>query len=99
MKITHVETIQVAAWPQLVWVEVSTDSGLVGLGETYRGADTVASYVHEIAAPYLLGQDPRHVERHSTALLRSFIAMVGYNSSGAEVRGASALDIALWDIV
>jgi galactonate dehydratase len=80
-------------------VEVSTDSGLVGLGETYRGADTVASYVHEIAAPYLLGQDPRHVERHSTALLRSFIAMVGYNSSGAEVRGASAIDIALWDIL
>jgi galactonate dehydratase len=99
MKITGIETIQVAAWPQLLWVQVSTDAGLVGLGETYRAADTVASYVHEIAAPYLLGQDPLNIERHSNALLRSFIAMVGYNSSGAEVRGASALDIALWDIL
>src|SRR5262249_48534895 len=34
--------------------------------------------------------------RHSKTLLNYY---VGYSSSGAEVRGASAIDIALWDLL
>jgi L-alanine-DL-glutamate epimerase-like enolase superfamily enzyme len=99
VKITAIETIQVAEWPNLVWVQVHTDQGLIGLGETYRGAEAVAGYIHEIAAPYLLGQDPFRIDRHSANLLRSLIAIVGYNASSAEVRGVSAIDVALWDIL
>jgi L-alanine-DL-glutamate epimerase-like enolase superfamily enzyme len=36
MKVTAVDTIQVAAFHNLVWVEIHTDEGLVGLGETFR---------------------------------------------------------------
>ena len=35
-----------------------TDEGLVGLGETFMGAQAVEAYVHEWAGPKLLGKDP-----------------------------------------
>ena len=35
MKITAVETILVEEFPNLTWVQVHTDEGLVGLGETF----------------------------------------------------------------
>ena len=38
MKITAVETILVEEFPNLAWVQVHTDDGLVGLGETFFGA-------------------------------------------------------------
>ena len=56
MKITALETIQLGEFPNLVWVRVRTDEGLVGLGETFFGASSVAAYIHRIAAPYLLGE-------------------------------------------
>jgi L-alanine-DL-glutamate epimerase-like enolase superfamily enzyme len=95
MKITAIETIQLREFPNLVWVEVATDEGVVGLGETFFGAGAVAAYLHETAAPYLLGRDPLRIEEHSHALRNVY---VGYSSSGAEMRGLSAVDIALWDV-
>ena len=32
MKIAKIETIRVAEQPQIIWVQVYTDTGLVGLG-------------------------------------------------------------------
>ncbi|WP_127473262.1 mandelate racemase/muconate lactonizing enzyme family protein [Microbacterium sulfonylureivorans] len=94
MKITALESIQLAAYPNLVHVLVETDEGVTGLGETFLGADAVAAWIHENAAPYLLGKDPLHIERHWQALK----GFVGMNSSSTENRGRSAIDIALWDI-
>jgi len=64
-----------------------------GLGETFFGAQAVEAYLHETAAPLLLGQspDPDSIR----VLLRPY---VGHQAAGAEVRGASAIDIALWDL-
>ena len=76
MKITAVETIQVAEYSNLVWVELHTDQGLVGLGETFRNPAATVAYIHETCAPYLLGQDPRWPRpstarsRHTTAPAR-----------------------------
>jgi galactonate dehydratase len=99
MRITAIDTIQVEEWPHLIWVRVHTDAGLVGLGETCFHADAVAGYVHQVAAPYLVGQDPLRIDLHNRALLKSLLALVAYQGSGAEVRAISALDIALWDIL
>ncbi len=96
MKITAIETIQVREYPNLLWVQVETDAGLTGLGETFRGADAVAGQIHGLTAPYLLGRDPLQIERHSHALVNG---MLGFASTGAELRAASAIDIALWDIL
>jgi L-alanine-DL-glutamate epimerase-like enolase superfamily enzyme len=94
MKISAVETVRLEEFPNLVWVQIHTDEGLTGLGETFFGAAAVEAHIHESAAPYLLGKDPLEIERHAARL----VGYVGGVGSGAERRGASAVDIALWDI-
>ncbi len=94
MKIVRVETLETPTYPNLIWLQLHTDEGLVGLGETFYGPAAVAAYVHETVAPYLLGQDPRAVERHHSALG----SRMTHRSMGAEARGLSAVDIALWDL-
>ena len=95
MKIVGFETIRLAGIPSQIWVRVHTDEGLVGLGETCIGAETVEAHIHETIAPHLLGQDPLQIDRHSRTLYDLF---VGYGGSSAETRGNSAVDVALWDI-
>lgn len=95
MKINEVETILVEEFPNLVYVRVHTDEGLVGLGETFFGARAAASWIHETAAPYLLGKSPLEIDRHWHGLN----PFVGFKSTGVENRGRSAIDIALWDIL
>lgn len=95
MKITRIETIQIKEYPNVLWVEITTDDGIVGLGETFRNADAVAAYIHAAAAPRLIGQDPLAIDRHSKMLLSPIL---GFTGTGTEIRSASAIDIALWDI-
>jgi L-alanine-DL-glutamate epimerase-like enolase superfamily enzyme len=93
VKITAIETVRIDEHPNICWVQIHTDEGVTGLGETFFGARAVEAYVHETAAPLLLGQDPRQIDRLSKALT----TYVGFASSGVEMRGNSAVDIALWD--
>lgn len=95
MKIDAIETLRLEEFPNLLWVQVRTDDGIVGLGETFFGARAVETYIHETVAPYLLGKDPLQIDRHSRFLLNAF---VGFSGTGVEMRGTSAIDIALWDI-
>lgn len=94
MKITALETVRIAQRPNLLWVQVHTDEGLIGLGETFFGAKAVEAYIHETMAPMVIGRDPLQID----ALARDLVPYVGFRSSGAEVRGNSAFDIALWDL-
>lgn len=99
MKITAVETIQSAAYPNCVWLRLETDEGLTGLGETFRNPEATVAYIHETVAPYLLDQDPREPERHRNALLRHVgNRFSGFPTRSIEIRGNSAADIALWDL-
>jgi galactonate dehydratase len=95
VKITRVETITTPTYPNMIWLQLHTDAGLIGLGETFFGPAAVEAYIHETAAPYLLGQDPRAVERHHAVLG----GRMTHRAMGAEARGLSAVDIALWDLV
>lgn len=94
MKITAIETIRVEERPNLLWVEVHTDEGITGLGETFYMSRTVEEYMHEYLAPLVIGRDPLQIDLLSADL----VGCVGFRSSGVEVRGNSAFDIALWDI-
>ena len=94
MKITAIETIRPEEFANLIWVRVHTDEGLVGLGETFFAAATVEAYIHEVIAPKMLGRDPLAIDR----IARDLIPYVGFRSTGAELRGNSAFDIALWDL-
>ena len=94
MMIVRVDTLRLDEFPNVLWVLVHTDEGLTGLGETFFGARAAEAYVHETAAPYLLGEQALHIDRHGKELY----GYLGYGSSGAETRGNSAIDIALWDL-
>jgi len=95
-RIQRIETIRLGEHPRTLWVQVFTDDGLVGLGETYYVPGAVAAVIHDIAAPHLLGQSPFDLERAWATL---FQETNFYGYAGAEMRAISALDIALWDIV
>jgi len=94
MKITQVETLRLGEFPNIIWVRLYADEGLVGLGETFMGAAAVEAYLHEWVAPKLLGQDPLAIESRN----RDITGYLGWRGSGVETRGNSAVDIALWDI-
>ena len=51
--------------------------------------------MHETAAPLITGEDPGRI----SAIARSLTGSVGWGGSGAETRGRSAIDIALWDLL
>ena len=95
MKITALETVQLPHLNNILWLRVHTDEGLIGLGETFRGADAVARYLHTDVAPLLIGRDPSADRAISKLLTETY---VGFRSSGVEMRAASAVDIALWDL-
>ncbi|MEX0760823.1 MAG: mandelate racemase/muconate lactonizing enzyme family protein [Dehalococcoidia bacterium] len=95
MKITKVETIHVDEFWHVLWVRIHTDNGLIGLGETWYLPRAVASVIHEIFGPLLIGKNPMDREK----LWSDMFGMAeGFGYAGAEFRALSALDIALWDL-
>ena len=95
MKVIAIETIRVGEFPNLLWVQVLTDEGVTGLGETFYGPAAAEGHIHGIIAPYLIGKDPRNIEAHQVHLT----GYIGFTGASAEMRGRSAIDIALWDIL
>jgi galactonate dehydratase len=94
MKLAKLETLRLAEFPNLLWLRLHTDQGLVGLGETSFSAESVEAYLHEFVAPRVLGRNPLEIER----LSRELVGYLGFRGSGVETRAASAFDIALWDL-
>src|SRR5215210_7270957 len=91
MRIIDVQTIFVDYY---LFVQVQTDAGLTGLGEsgTWGYLEASAQAV-ETFKTYLIGQDPLRIEHHWQYLYR------WSHFRGAAIMGAlSAIDIALWDI-
>jgi galactonate dehydratase len=95
MKITGFETIRLGEFPNLLWLHIHTDEGLVGLGETFFGPRAVEAHIHETVAPLLLGKPALQMDRHGRTLQNQYL---GFSGSGVEMRAASAVDIALWDL-
>jgi galactonate dehydratase len=93
--INRVDTVTLAEYPNLLFVRIHDSEGRVGLGETFYGVGTVETWIHETAAPVLVGADSRRIE----ALGRAMAGYVGRHCTGAESRGGSAVDLALWDLL
>lgn len=91
MKITDVKTILANRY---LFVEIHTDEGLVGIGESgTRGFLDASMGAVEALKTYLIGQDPLHIEHHWQYMYRC------WHFRGAAIMGAiSAIDIAMWDI-
>lgn len=97
MKITQLRTFVVdGGSSNWVFVKVYTDEGLVGLGE-----GTIASKAQTMAAAieeherYLIGRDPRQIERLWQAMYR----YARWRGGPVLNSAISAIEIALWDIL
>ncbi|MBU6499985.1 MAG: mandelate racemase/muconate lactonizing enzyme family protein, partial [Rhodospirillales bacterium] len=95
VKITSIETLRTEEFANVLWVRVHTDTGLIGLGETFYGAGAVEAHIHDTLAGRLLGRDPLRIEAIHRDMLNLPMAQ---SSTGVEYRAASAIDIALWDL-
>ncbi|MCC7372387.1 MAG: mandelate racemase/muconate lactonizing enzyme family protein [Chloroflexi bacterium] len=96
MKIASIETFLCdAGWRAWVFVKVETDDGLVGWGECSDGRmpRALAGAVLDFT-PYLLGEDPRHVERLYWLMYRISRQHLG----GSAHRAMAGIELALWDI-
>ncbi len=96
MKVVGIETIRLEEYPAILFLQIHTDEGIVGLGENCVGVEAVEAFIHESIAPRLIGKDPLAITSIHETLHQDFI---GFAGSGVAVRGASSLDIALWDIL
>lgn len=99
MKITGVETLRLPDLPNVLLVQVHSDAGIIGLGETYYGAAAVEVHIHEALAPALVGRMAPRSTEDIAELLRPAVGYVGYLGTGVEVRARSAIDLALWDLL
>src|SRR5262245_32366035 len=95
MRITQIETLRLKQYANLLWVHVHTEDGTIGCGETYYTPETTAQYIHGIASKLLIGQDARDIER---LWWRQYEMSHISGNRVVELRGISALDVALWDI-
>jgi L-alanine-DL-glutamate epimerase-like enolase superfamily enzyme len=96
MNIQQIRTIRFTTFPNITFLELHTNSGLVGLGETYYTPHSVATYVEEVLAPMLWQSDPLQIEAFWR---RAYDGSHVYGNRGLEMRCLSAVDIALWDIL
>jgi galactonate dehydratase len=95
-RIAKIDTIRIAAQPNVLWVEITDEDGAVGLGETYYIPTAVEAVIHDMAAPLMLGTDSTRIEQ----VLQTLFACANfYGFAGAEMRAFSALDLALWDLL
>jgi len=96
MKITDLKTYLVHCYrTNWVFVKIETDAGIAGIGEATleMKEKAVESAVLELK-DYLLGKDPRQIERHFHLMYRD-----SYWRTGPVLMSAlSAVEMALWDI-
>lgn len=96
MRITKVETIRHGRLPNLLWVQLYAEDGLVGLGETFYLPTAVESIIHDVIAAFILNRANCSPERIWDQVF-SYCNFFGH--AGAEMRALSAVDIALWDLL
>lgn len=102
MKITKVEAVRFrrdlliqGLAPNWTWVRLHTNTGLIGIGESYPTQEAHIGALREIA-PFLLGKDPTRIDR----LWQDIFYRISYQPwGGAEFRMLTAINIAQWDIL
>jgi L-alanine-DL-glutamate epimerase-like enolase superfamily enzyme len=83
------------ALSQLDLVRLHTDTGLIGIGESYPTQEAHIGALREVA-PLILGKDPTSIDR----LWQDIFYRISYQPwGGAEFRMLTAINIAQWDIL
>jgi len=98
VKITDLRTTVVGTpWRELVFLELTTDEGLVGLSEArmVNKTSTLVACVEELAPRYVIGTDPFDVERLAWNVLRAEYGRAGEIAQSA----LASFDVACWDLI
>ncbi len=98
MKITAARTTVVGTpWRELVFLELETDTGLVGTSEVrmVSRTDTLLACVDELAPRHVIGTDPFDVERLAWNIQRAEYDRPGEVSQSA----LACFDVACWDLM
>ena len=98
MKISAARTTVVGTpWRELVFLELETDTGLVGTSEVrmVSRTDTLLACVDELAPRHVIGSDPFDVERLAWNIQRAEYDRPGEVSQSA----LACFDVACWDLI
>src|SRR5579864_7331822 len=81
--------------PNWMWVRLTTDKGITGLGESYPGYEAHRGALKDLAR-YVIGKDATKIER----LWQDVFYQISYQPwGGADTRMLTAINIAQWDIL
>ena len=98
MKITDVRTTIVGTpWRELVFLELITDEGLVGLSEArmVNKTSTLVACIGELAPRYVIGTDPFDVERLAWNVIRAEYGRAGEIAQST----LASFEVACWDLM
>jgi galactonate dehydratase len=90
-------TVVGTPWRELVFLELSTDDGLTGVGEVrmVNKTETLVACIEELARRYVIGADPFDVERLAWNVQRA-----EYGRPGEVTQSTlAAFDVACWDLM
>jgi galactonate dehydratase len=90
-------TVVGTPWRELVFLELSTDDALTGVGEVrmVNKTDTLVACIEELAPRYVIGTDPFDVERLAWNVQRA-----EYGRPGEVTQSTlAAFDLACWDLM
>jgi len=76
-------------------VEIDTDAGVTGIGESGAGGGVTRTVIDKDLAPQLIGEDPLMIEY---LWQKMFARTRQYGRRGLTMHAMSGIDIALWDI-
>jgi galactonate dehydratase len=98
LRISGVRTTVVGtAWRNLVYVEVDTDDGLVGVGEAtlHNFEEAVVAHIESLARRYVVGRDPFDVEDLVATVFRDEF----FRGGAVHMTALAGIEIACWDLI
>jgi L-alanine-DL-glutamate epimerase-like enolase superfamily enzyme len=95
MKITSIKTAATIGHGMHLWVKVTTDAGITGIGECVHGGKQAIAIIQYLESK-LIGRDPFAIDALFEEMRRSHVFDGG--TGGALITALTGIEIALWDV-
>ena len=95
MKITSIKTAASVGHTLHLWVKITTDAGITGLGECVHGGKQAIAIVNYLEEK-LVGRDPFAIDAIFEEMRRGHVFDGG--TAGALITALTGIEIALWDL-
>ncbi len=95
MKITSIKTAATIGHGMHLWVKVTTDAGITGIGECVHGGKQAIAIIQYLEGK-LIGRDPFAIDAIFEEMRRSHVFDGG--TGGALITALTGIEIALWDV-